>query len=91
MIYMDAWTSIRFLHSKGKSLRWIAKELGISRNTVRKAIRDKNIPEYSRKLCHEIALEKHKEEIERMVFKDNLSFAEILFSGTTKEGDEKGM
>ncbi|MFH1963882.1 MAG: hypothetical protein ABIJ30_13605 [bacterium] len=35
MICMDAWTSIRFLHSKGESLRWIARELGVSRNTVR--------------------------------------------------------
>lgn len=78
MICMDAWTSIRFLHSKGKSLRWIAKELEVSRNTVRKAIKDKDIPEYSRKLCPENALEMYKEEIERMVFKDNLIGSRIL-------------
>lgn len=89
MICMDAWTTIRFLHSNGKSLRWIARELGVSRNTVRSAIKEENIPEHTHNLYRESALEEYKEEIERMVFKDNLIGSRIL-KEITKKGFKGG-
>ena len=45
---MDEWASIRFLRVKGVSIRAIAKELGISRNTVSRALAQVGPPEYKR-------------------------------------------
>lgn len=45
---MEAWTTIRYLHTQGKSMRAIARELGISRNTVRAALRSDHPPKYTR-------------------------------------------
>lgn len=39
MITVECWTTIRFLHAQGKGIRAIAKELDLSRNTVRDALR----------------------------------------------------
>lgn len=47
MIDQDAWASIRLLHVRqGKSKSWIARELGISRNTVRKYLKECEAPKY---------------------------------------------
>jgi len=47
MIDQDAWASIRLLHLRqGKSKSWIARELGISRNTVRKYLEGCEAPKY---------------------------------------------
>ena len=45
---MGAWTTIRYLHAQGKSARAIARELGISRNTVRAALASDKAPKYAR-------------------------------------------
>lgn len=39
MITVECWTTIRFLHAQGKGIRAIARELDLSRNTVRDALR----------------------------------------------------
>ncbi len=47
MLDQDAWASIRLLHRRqSKSKSWIARELGISRNTVSKYIKDDEAPKY---------------------------------------------
>ena len=47
MLDQDAWASIRLLHRRqGKSISWISRELGISRNTVSKYIKDCDAPKY---------------------------------------------
>ena len=38
MITMGMWVTVRQLYASGKSIRHISRELGFSRNTVRKAI-----------------------------------------------------
>jgi transposase len=48
MITVEAWTTIRYLHAQGKSVRSIASELSLSRNTVRCALRCDAPPRYSR-------------------------------------------
>ena len=48
MITVEAWTTIRYLRAQGKSIRAIAKELGLSRNTVRAALDSEAPPHYSR-------------------------------------------
>lgn len=49
MITMEDWVTIRNLNSKGQSIRAIAVLMGISRNTVRGALRRDKPPEYKRK------------------------------------------
>jgi len=36
----------RYYHLQGKSMRWIARELGIARQTVKKAVQDSSPPKY---------------------------------------------
>lgn len=49
LITMEDWVTIRNLNSKGQSIRAIAALMGISRNTVRLALRRNKPPEYKRK------------------------------------------
>jgi len=50
MISMEAWTTIRYLHAQGKGKKAIARELGIARNTVRRALARPGPPRYRRPL-----------------------------------------
>jgi len=66
MISLEAWTTIRYLHNCGTSIRQIARQLGISRNTVRRALACDAPPQYHRKAQpHE--LDAYAEEIREMV------------------------
>jgi len=49
MITMEKWAAIRQLNEQGYGKRTIARMLGISRNTVKKALKQENIPKYERK------------------------------------------
>jgi len=46
MISAEAFMDILALHRQGQSMRWIAKKLGIHRNTVKKYITGKKHPRY---------------------------------------------
>lgn len=48
MIKMEAWTTIRYLAAQGKGKKAIARELGISRNTVRRALAEEGTARYQR-------------------------------------------
>ena len=49
MITLDEWAEIRRLHrSEGLPIKAIARKLGISKNTVRRALRAEEVPRYSR-------------------------------------------
>jgi transposase len=45
---VEAWTTIRYLHAEGTPIRAICRELGVSRNTVRQALRTESAPKYER-------------------------------------------
>lgn len=45
---MEAWTTIRYMHAQGMPIRAICRELGVSRNTVRQALRGNVAPKYER-------------------------------------------
>ncbi len=45
---MEGWTTIRYLHAQGVGSRTIAKKIGVSRTTVRVAIRDEELPTRTR-------------------------------------------
>jgi transposase len=47
MLDQDTWVSIRLLHARqGKSKSWLAREFGLSRNTVAKYLRGPEAPSY---------------------------------------------
>ena len=49
MITVDEWAEIRRLHrSEGFGIKAIARKLGISKNTVRRALRADEVPRYQR-------------------------------------------
>jgi transposase len=48
VISVEAWTTIRYLHAQGTSMRAIAQQLGLARNTVRTAIRATSPPTHTR-------------------------------------------
>lgn len=46
MVGLEAALEIRVLHRHGKGIREIAREVGVSRNTVRRYLRDESAPRY---------------------------------------------
>ena len=48
MLSHDQWAEIRFWSKVGKSIKTIARDLCLSRNTVRKALRQPESPQYQR-------------------------------------------
>lgn len=50
LLHVDDWAEIRRLHrSEGRAIKAIARELGLSRNTVRAALRSSSPPRYERR------------------------------------------
>jgi transposase len=49
MISLEAWTTIRHLHAQGYSISAIARQLNLSRKTVRRALQSTHPPRYQRK------------------------------------------
>jgi transposase len=45
---VEAWTTIRYMHAQGASIRAICRELGVSRKAVRHALRRDDVPKYER-------------------------------------------
>ncbi len=48
MLLLDQWTTIRTLAAQGKGVRAIAREVGVDRKTVRRAIANEGQPRYHR-------------------------------------------
>ncbi len=53
MITLEDWVTIRNLHAKGYGKRTIARMLGISKNTVKAALKRDNPPKYERNVTFE--------------------------------------
>ena len=49
MLSLEEWVDIRSMYNQGYSIRAIARELGVSRNTVRRALRQGESPRYTRR------------------------------------------
>lgn len=45
---MEQWTTIRYLHAQGRGIREVSRELGISRQAVRRALAAESQPRYER-------------------------------------------
>ncbi|MCG0278932.1 MAG: helix-turn-helix domain-containing protein [Thermanaeromonas sp.] len=68
---MEQWATIRTLYARGYGKKTIARMLGISRNTVKRALAQNEPPRYERKPV-ETKLEPFKEHIERMYWEEDL-------------------
>lgn len=82
---MYKWQRIKTLHAQGVSIRKIAKILSVSRNTVRKYLRDTN-PPYFKGREYEKQLERYREEIREMLDKGYIGtriYNELIFKGYT--------
>ena len=71
MITVEEWTTIRGLHAQGKSIRGIARELSLTRNTVRAALRRDGPPVYRRPKRPNPKLVPFADEIRRMLFEEH--------------------
>lgn len=60
MVGSEAALEIRVLHRHGKSIRQIAREMGVSRNTVRRYLRDDEAERYRSRLLRPTKLEPFK-------------------------------
>lgn len=78
MMTVEEWTTIRYLHAQGKSIRAIARELSLARNTVRAALRADQTPRYQRPPRPNPQLVPFAEEIERMLFEQQFIGSRIL-------------
>lgn len=65
MITLEGWVDIKSMHRQGRSIRSIAKTLGISRNTVRRYLRDERPPGYAPRPKRASILDPHKDYLER--------------------------
>jgi len=55
VISVEGWTTIRYLHAQGVGSRTIAKKLGLSRTTVRQAIRAEELPTRAKRPNRQLA------------------------------------
>jgi transposase len=70
MIKMEDWLTIRNLRERGYLIKRIARELKISRNTVKRALRKEPPPRYCRPPRVNSKIEPFHEAIAQMLLKD---------------------
>lgn len=75
---MEEWTTIRYLRAQGKGVRAISKELGVGRNTVRRAVRADQPPRYQRPERPNPKLEPFEARIQSWYYQDHLIGSRIL-------------
>jgi transposase len=63
MIRLEEWVDIKSLFRDGRSIREIARALGVSRNTVRRYLRSEAVPQYSPRPAREGLLDPYKDYI----------------------------
>jgi transposase len=72
VLTLDQWTTIRTLAAQGKGVRTIARELGVDRKTVRRAIGSEGRPRYERPPRPNAELEKLRPVLEQWLFEKQL-------------------
>lgn len=78
MMTVECWTTIRYLHAQGVGLRAIAKQLDVSRNTVRHALRADGPPSRNRAARTNPKLAPFADVIATMVFEKKFIGSRIL-------------
>ena len=85
MITMGKWAAIRQLNEQGFGKRTIARMLGMSRNTVRRALKQDNIPKYERTEFPIKKIDPFQEMVEKMLWEKEFIGTRIL-TEIKKEG-----
>ncbi len=85
MLTLDQWTTIRTLAAQGKGVRAIARELGVDRKTVRRAIKNVERPRYERARRPNPELEKLRPVLEQWLFKHHLR-GSVVYERLTAPG-----
>jgi transposase len=75
---MEGWTTIRYLQAQGKSIHAIAKEMGVTRKVVRRALRVDERPRYERAKRTNPKLEPYLAQIRELYFTKHLIGSRIL-------------
>lgn len=75
---MEEWTTIRYLHAQGKSIRTIASELSVARQTVRRALEDESKPRYKRPPRPNPKLEPYEAQVRELYFGKHLNGSRIF-------------
>jgi len=75
---MEDWVTIRNLHKRGKSIGEIVRTMGISRNTVRKALRSEQGPKYQRKERQHPELSRFADYIRQQIIVKQLRGSRVL-------------
>jgi transposase len=75
---VEQWTTIRYLQTQGKSVRAIARELGLARNTVRQALRGEERPKYQRPRRVNAQLEPFAPQIREWLFRHQFIGSRII-------------
>jgi transposase len=78
VLRVEAWTTIRYLHAQGTPIRAICRELGVSRNTVRQALRGESPPKYQRPPKPNAKLAPFEAQIRTWYFGEKLIGSRIL-------------
>jgi transposase len=78
VLRVEAWTTIRYLHAQGTSIRAICRELDVSRNTVRQALRGDSPPKYERPPKPNPALAPFEAQVRAWFFSEKLIGSRIL-------------
>lgn len=82
---MYKWQRVKSMHNQGVSIRKIAQKLGVSRNTVRKYLRDPNPPQFKARE-YEKQLDRYREEVLNMLEKKYIGtriYKELVKKGYT--------
>ena len=86
MIFTEAFMDILAFHRKGHSMSWIAKKLGIHRDTVKKYIFQKKQPQYRKQKRRESILGPYyqiiRDWLEQLLQAYRLSFLDKKSSST---------
>jgi transposase len=78
VISVEGWTTIRYLHAQGMGVRTLATKLGLSRNTIRRAIRAETLPPRTRAKRRNPQLEPFAAQIATMLFEQEYIGSRIL-------------
>ena len=75
---MEAWTTMRYLHAQGMGIRAICRELSVSRNAVRHALRQEGVPRYERAKRRNPQVAPYEEQIRELCQERHLIGSRIL-------------
>lgn len=86
MLTLEAWVDIKSMHRQGRSIRSIAKELGVSRNTVRRYLRGTQPPSYERRAKRPSLLDPFKDYLRKRLEEKPEIHATVLLRELRERG-----